>query len=176
MGLLTNPSPNGYVVIESSEFDHNRTDTERHGKLGHNIYIHRMRRFVLRDSQVHGAITGHQVKTRARVNEISGNRIYDGDGASSYLLDLSEGGHAEVTGNRFEQSAGAPNRTAIAFAAEARDRSAGHSLRVQRNHFVNKGGNGTFVRNHSGAQAHLEDNRIEGRGVTRLRGEGRVVD
>ena len=68
MGLLTNPSPNSIVVIIDSEFDHNTTDTERHGRLGHNIYVHRARRFVLRNSHIHGARTGHQVKTRAERN------------------------------------------------------------------------------------------------------------
>lgn len=175
MGLLTNPSPNSVVVIEDSEFDHNRADTARHGKLGHNIYIHRSRRFVLRNSHVHGAARGHQVKTRASRNEIRNNRIRDGDGASSFLLDISEGGQAEVSGNRFQQSAPAGNRTAIAFAPEARDRSAGHhGLRVEDNEFVNEGGAATFVRNHSNSPARLKDNRIEGRGVTPLRGPGRV--
>jgi hypothetical protein len=174
MGLLTNPNPNSVVVIEGSEFDHNTADTGRHGKLGHNIYIHRARKFVLRNSHVHGARTGHQVKTRAQRNEIRNNRIRDGDGAASFLLDLSEGGRAEIVGNRFQQSARAENRTGIAFAGEARDRSSGHSLSIRDNEFVNKGGAATFVRNHSSAPARLKNNRIDGRGVTPLRGPGRV--
>jgi hypothetical protein len=173
MGLLTNPDATNVVVIEDSEFDHNTTDTASHGKLGHNIYIGRARRFVLRNSHVHGAVRGHQVKTRATRNEIDNNRIRDGEGASSYLLDISDGGQAEVTGNRFQQSARAGNRTAIAFAPEARDRSSsGHSLRVEGNGFVNEGGAATFVRNHSNSPARLKNNRIEGRGVTLLRGPG----
>lgn len=173
MGLLTNNTGDGFVVIEDSEFDHNRTDTESHGRLGHNIYIGRIERFVLRNSHVHGARIGHQVKTRARHNEISGNRILDGDGAASYLLDISEGGQAEVTDNHFQQSAEAGNRTAIAFAPEARDRSSGHALRVVGNRFVNEGGSGTFVRNFSAAPARLKDNQLQGR-ITPLRGEGQV--
>jgi nitrous oxidase accessory protein NosD len=175
MGLLTNPSPNSVVVIEDSEIDHNTTDTDRHGGLGHNIYVHRARSFVLRNSYVHGARTGHQVKTRARHNEIRDNRILDGDGAASFLLDISEGGHAEVTGNRFQQSARAENRTAIAFAGEARDRSSpDQALRVQDNSFINEGGAATFVRNHSSAPALLKNNRLPARGVTPLRGPGEV--
>lgn len=174
MGLLTNPSPNSVVIIERSEFNHNRTETARHGRLGHNIYVHRARRFVLRDSHVHGAETGHQVKTRAQRNEIRGNRIRDGDGDGSFLLDISEGGQAEVSGNRFEQSARAANRTAIAFAGESAGTSSGHSLQVRGNHFLNQGGSGTFVRNHSDAEAILEGNQFEGGGVTPLRGKGSV--
>jgi hypothetical protein len=175
MGLLTNPSPKGFVIIGGSEFDHNRTDTERHGRLGHNIYIGRIRRFVLRDSRIHGAETGHQVKTRARRNEIRDNWILDGDGAGSYLLDISEGGRAMVTGNRFQQSARAENRTAIAFAPEAGDRSAAyHSLTVRGNEFVNEGGAATFVRNFSTRPVRLENNRLPSRGVTPLKGPGDV--
>jgi hypothetical protein len=175
MGLLTNPSPNSVVIIEDSEIDHNTTDTERHGRLGHNIYVHQARRFVLRNSCVHGARTGHQVKTRARRNEIRDNRIEDGDGWGSLLLDISEGGQAEVANNHFQQSAQARNRTAIGFAGEARDRSApDHALRVEGNSFVNEGGAATFVRNHSSARALLRDNRLPARGVTALRGPGQV--
>jgi hypothetical protein len=175
MGLLTNPKPDSVVVIEDSEIDHNTTDTDRHGRLGHNIYVHRARRFVLRNSHVHGARTGHQVKTRAQRNEIRSNRILDGDGAASFLLDIAEGGQAEVVGNRFQQSAQAGNRTAIAFAGEAPDRSApGQSLRVEDNGFVNEGGAATFVRNHSSAPAMLKGNRLPPRGVTPLRGPGSV--
>ena len=175
MGLLTNPSPNSVVTIEDSEIDHNTTDTERHGRLGHNIYVHQARLFILRNSYVHGARTGHQVKTRAQRNVISDNRIQDGDGWGSLLLDISNGGQAEVINNHFQQSALAGNRTAIGFAGEAVDRlSPDHALRVEGNSFVNEGGAATFVRNHSSAPASLKGNRLPGRGVTPLRGPGHV--
>jgi hypothetical protein len=175
MGLLTNPSPNSVVVIEDSEIDRNTTDTERHGRLGHNIYINQARRFVLRNSDVHGARIGHQVKTRAQRNEIRDNRIHDGDGWGSLLLDISNGGQAVVINNDFRQSARAGNRTAIGFAGEASDRSSpDHDLRVEGNRFVNEGGAATFVRNHSGAPALLKGNRLPVRGVTALRGPGHV--
>ena len=124
---------------------------------------------------MHGARTGHQVKTRARHNEIRDNRIEDGDGWGSLLLDISEGGQAEVIDNRFQQSARAGNRTAIGFAGESRDRSSPeHALRVEGNSFVNEGGAATFVRNHTSAPALLRGNRLPARGVTALRGPGSV--
>lgn len=175
MGLLTNPSPNSVVIIEDSEIDRNTTDTERHGRLGHNIYVHDARLFILRNSHVHGARTGHQVKTRARRNEIRGNRIEDSDGWGSLLLDLSIGGQALVANDRFQQSVRAGNCTAIGFAGEARDRSSpDHALRVEGNSFVNEGGAATFVRNHPSAPAVLEGNRLPARGATALRGPGYV--
>lgn len=175
MGLLTNPSPHSVVVIEDSEVDRNTTDTERHGRLGHNVYVNDARLFVLRNSHVHGARKGHQVKTRARHNEIRDNTIEDGDGWGSLLLDISNGGRTEVVGNHFGQSARAGNRTAIGFAGEAGDRaSPRHALMVEGNVFVNEGGAATFVRNHSSAPAVLRNNRLPARGVTALRGPGDV--
>jgi Right handed beta helix region len=175
MGLLTNPSPNSVVTIEDSEFDRNTTETERHGRLGHNIYVNQARLFILRNTYVHGARTGHQVKTRARRNEIRDNKIHDGDGWGSLLLDISNGGQAEVINNHFQQSALAGNRTAIGFAGEAADRSSpDHALRVEGNSFVNEGGAATFVRNHSSSPALLKGNRLPVRGVTPLRGPGHV--
>jgi hypothetical protein len=124
---------------------------------------------------VHGARTGHQVKTRARHNEIHGNDIADGDGWGSLLLDISEGGRAVVANNRFQKSAKAGNRSAIGFAGEAVDLSApDHALRVEANRFDSEGGAATFVRNHSNAPAWLKGNRLPARNVTPLRGPGRV--
>jgi hypothetical protein len=175
MGILTSNNQESLVIIEGSEIDHNRTDTEGHGKLGHNIYIGRIGRFVLRNSQVHDAHVGHLIKTRAARCAIYNNRIQDGDGDSSYLIDLAEGGEAEVFGNQLEQGARAPNRTAISFAAEAKDKTNGHKLTVSDNQFVNQGGSGTFVRNHSTVDVVLLSNRLEG-DVTPLDGPGQVSE
>ena len=94
-------------------------------------------------------------------------------GASSDLLDIAEGGQAEVIGDRFEQAARAANRTAIAFAAESSDPSSPrHDLRAEDNSFENAGGAATFVRNHSHAPARLRGYRLPAGGVTPLRGPG----
>ena len=59
-------------------------DYKKSGRLGHNIYIGETDHFVLRGSYVHGAITGHNVKSRARENIIAYNRIMDEkEGASN---------------------------------------------------------------------------------------------
>jgi hypothetical protein len=173
MGILTNNDPNSTLTIIGSRFYRNVVDYRRHGRLGHNIYVGRIARFELRDTDVYGAETGHQVKSRARRNKIIGNRIRDINGASSYLIDICEGGEAVIHDNDLLQAARAPNRTAIAFAPEAKDKSAPGSLTVSRNRFVNEGSLGTFVYNHANLQALLEDNRFSGR-VRPLRGPGKV--
>jgi hypothetical protein len=173
MGLLTNNNSASRVLIEDSEFDHNRTDTARNGRLGHNIYIGRIAGFVLRRSHVHDAHIGHLVKSRARDNQIYDNRLLDQQGDSSYLIDLSEGGRAVIRDNQLHQGARSQNRTAIAFAAEANREAAGQSLRVIDNDFTSDGAPGTFVRNFSVAAAKLVGNRLHG-AVRPLVGKGDV--
>ncbi len=173
MGLLTNNDPAGWVTIERSEFDHNTTDTEGHGRLGHNIYIGRISRFVLRASYVHDAHIGHLVKSRATHNQILGNRILDADGDSSYLIDLPEGGRAEIRNNVLRQGARSANRAAIDFAAEANRDAPGQSLKVIGNDFVSEGAPATFVRNFSIAPALLQGNRVRGE-VRPVVGKGEV--
>jgi hypothetical protein len=175
MGILTYNERRGELAIEDCEVDNNTTETEVHGKLGHNIYVGRIGRFSLRNSYVHDARIGHLVKSRAAVSSVRENRLIDGLGAS-YLIDFSDGGAAEVVGNRMEKSAAAPNRTAIAYGPESSASSddplaAGRSLTVERNSYSVAGSPGTFVRNHLQTPVLLLDNRLPAR-VTPLRGEG----
>jgi len=90
MGILTGANPLGDILIEGSEFDNNTVDYRRYGRLGHNIYIGNVRRFTLRNSYIHDASIGHNVKSRAQENYILYNRIMDERNASSYLVDLNE--------------------------------------------------------------------------------------
>jgi hypothetical protein len=174
MGILTNHNPRGQLVIIDSEFNHNIVDYERHGRLGHNIYVGRIASFELRGSHVHGAVTGHQVKTRARKNTIVGNRIVDGDGGASYLIDLSEGGESIIRDNLLRKSERADNNAAISYMPEG-DRSRRGTLFVGGNLFESEGAMPVvFVRNFAeNAEAVLSNNVLRGN-VTPLEGRGRV--
>lgn len=174
-GILTNNDPNNALAISDSEFHHNIVDYERTGRLGHNIYVGTIARFSLTGSHVYGAVTGHQVKSRARRNDIVGNRIRDADGGSSYLIDLPDGGEAVIRDNVLEQSARAPNRNAIAFAAE-RNLNApfGASLLVINNRFTNEGTPAVFVNNRSQTPARLIGNVLNGPIRAALQGPGSV--
>ena len=173
MGLLAGTHSNGRVLIDGCEIDHNLTDTAAHGKLGHNLYIGRIASFVLRGSYVHDGSQGHLVKSRAWSNRIVDNRLIDRDGSSSYLIDLPNGGQAQISGNLLVQGAGGANRTAIAFAAEHGRDAPGQYLRVFNNVFENDAVTGIWVRNFSATPAELEHNqlplltlRLVGRGGT----------
>lgn len=160
MGLLTLARRDAKVLIEDSEIDHNSTDTARHGKLGHNLYIGRIGSFALYNSHVHGGSQGHLVKSRASQNFIIGNRLIDRGGSSSYLIDLPDGGDAQITGNQLVQGADAANPIAIAYAAERNQAVKRQRLQVLRNDFESDGLYSIFVRNFSDAEAVLRGNTV----------------
>lgn len=171
MGILGGDNPDSDIVIQNSTFIANRVDRRR--PLGHNIYLGNVRSLTVINSDISGAVRGHNVKSRARTNRLTGNRITDGpNGAAGYLVDLPAGGIAIIRDNVLEQGPRAENFTLLSFGAERllhdEDR-----LEVMGNRFVNEASGGTFIRNHTDAAALVRDNRFKGSG-TILRGTGHV--
>lgn len=166
MGLLTGANPFSTIMIEGSEFNDNTVDYRRYGKLGHNIYIGAVRRFILRNAYVHDASTGHNVKSRAQENYILYNRITDERHGSSYLVDLPDGGTGYLIGNLFRQSTLSENSTMLAFAAEHNRTDAQHTLYIVNNTFVNDQRGGSFVNNHGITPAVLINNLLVGKSTT----------
>jgi hypothetical protein len=171
MGILTGKNPNSHILIEGSEFNNNTVDYQRYGRLGHNIYIGEVQRFTLRNSYIHDASIGHNVKSRASENYILYNRIMDEHDGSSYLVDLPNGGEAYIIGNLFHKGKNADNSALIAFAAEHNRDNPQQALYVVNNTFVSDYGDGIFVKNFSIAPAQLINNLFVGKG-TLLQGLG----
>jgi hypothetical protein len=178
MGLLTNRNAKSDILIEYSEFADNIVDYEATGSLGHNIYVSEVRNFTLRGSYVHGASYGHNVKTRAAHNYIMYNRLMDGDGNSSYLIDLAEGGDAYVIGNVMQQSKITDNWTMVAYATEGGKNDLDADIYVVNNTAVSDAPEGIFVRNQGSAVANVFNNVFTG-GQTLVEGpanaQGNVV-
>lgn len=121
IGILSSLDFKGELRIERSEFYGNVVpDWEAAGvPPGHNIYISEARPFVLIGSWIHGAVDGHNVKTRASENRILFNRIEDDPGrASSYLIDVAEGAPTLIMGNLLVESAASPNNVVLSIASE----------------------------------------------------------
>lgn len=120
MGLLTANIAKAVLEVEGSEFCGNRGD-EAH-KLtdpGHQIYVGTIRRFVLRDSYVHQGAFGHLVKSRARENHITYNRMTDEyGGRASYELEFPNGGIAYVIGNIIQQAPASDDPAVVRMGAE----------------------------------------------------------
>ena len=114
-GILSGANPASDIVVEHSEFARNGVGDG----YTHNLYIGHARSFTLRFSYVHRALVGHNVKSRARSNYITYNRIMDeSDGRSSYAIDLPNGGLAFVIGNVIQQGPATENPTIISYGAE----------------------------------------------------------
>ncbi len=132
-GVLAGGGPQSEIVVERSEFAANG----RFDGHSHNIYIGSAKTFTFRASYCHHAMVGHGVKSRAATNYILYNRIMDEiSGASSYGIDLCEGGLSYLIGNVLQKGPRAENRTMVAYGAEGLRHAANH-LYVASNTMVN---------------------------------------
>jgi hypothetical protein len=91
-GLLGAPDPTGSITVDHSEFGFNGGGTGN----THNIYVGEIASFTATNSYFHDASVGHEIKSRAANNEITGNRILDNDSTSSYSIDLPSSGNAHI--------------------------------------------------------------------------------
>ena len=74
---------------------------------------------MLRFSYSHNANTGHEVKSRAKVNYILYNRLADeATGNASYEVDISNGGLTYIVGNIIQKGPNRLNGNTIAYAEE----------------------------------------------------------
>ena len=141
-GILANAAPDGDVVVENSEFSHNGQGDG----YSHNTYIGHVRRFTLRGCYVHNAKMGHDVKSRAAINDIRYNRISDDDGSdTSFLIDLPNGGDCVLVGNVLRRGASASQSVLVSFAEEGAINPK-QALSVVNNTFDNQRAGATFVR------------------------------
>ncbi len=141
-GILANAAPEGDVLVENSEFSHNGQGDG----YSHNLYIGHVRKFSLRGCYSHNAKTGHDVKSRAAINDIRYNRISDDDGSdTSFLIDLPNGGDCALVGNVLRRGASASQSVLVSFAEEGAINPK-QTLSVVNNTFDNQRANATFVR------------------------------
>jgi hypothetical protein len=113
-GLLGAADSNGSIAIDHSEFSANGDGS---GST-HNIYVGAIASFSLTNSYIHDAVVGHEVKSRAANNTITGNRIFDNGGSASYSIDLPNGGNATISGNTIEQGPNTQNPAIFAWGEE----------------------------------------------------------
>jgi hypothetical protein len=156
-GILAGSNGASDVFIEHSEFARNGAGDGQ----SHNLYIGTVRTFTLRESYVHHAMVGHNVKSRALKNVIENNRIMDeADGRASYAIDLPDGGISFVVGNVLQQGPKSENSTILAYAAE-KYRNPANRLFVLNNTFFN--GNpagGRFLSIRTGADSIVVMNNV----------------
>lgn len=115
-GILTGENRSSEILIEHCEFAQNGFGDG----YTHNIYIGKIKSLTVRFCNIYGAISGHNVKSRAAINQIAYNRIMDErDGNSSYAVDIPNGGQAFLVGNVIQQGLRSENYSIISYGAEA---------------------------------------------------------
>ncbi len=123
----------GTISINTCEFAGNGSGTG----ATHNIYIGDIGLLQITNSYIHGAVVGHEIKSRAENTIITNNRIDDGPtGTASYSIDLPNGGNATITGNVIEQGPLSQNPAIIAYGEEG-SLHAGTSVTVAGNTILN---------------------------------------
>lgn len=159
-GILGGGGGSSVVLVEYSEFASNGNGDG----YSHNMYISNVAAFTLRFSSSRLAKIGHLVKSRAQVNHILYNRIMDeSEGASSYQVDMPNGGVAYILGNLIQQGPKNDNPIFISFGAEGSS-NPGKQLYVMSNTLVNDGGTGTFIDPAGGTAVKAWNNLIVGPG------------
>lgn len=158
MGILTNNSLPGELLVEYSEFAFNGNGQG----LAHNIYVGHIGKFTLRFSYSHDAQIGHLVKSRAAENYILYNRLTTENGPTSYELDLPNGGLSYVIGNVIQQGVNRQNVHLLAYLMEGlHSWNPNTQLYVVNNTFVNSAsGSGYFVLVGEGAAPAVVRNNI----------------
>jgi hypothetical protein len=161
-GILTSEDPTSDIIIDSSAFVHNGTQSGQ----THAIYIGHIHTLYVRGSVFQGTTIGHHIKTRADNDYILYNRILDfAEGTASYSIDMSNGGRGYIIGNVIEKGPKADNFTMIAMAMEGPTLAA-QELYVVGNTMVMDRSSGIFVHSRSPGLAVVADNIMTGSSTT----------
>ena len=143
-GILTSNDGFSDILIENTEFGHNG----KGGGSTHNLYVGRVGSLTFRSSYSHDARVGHNLKSRARVNNISYSRFSStAPGQPSYEIDLPNAGTAYLIGNVIQQPSANQNSNMVSYGVEG-PTNAGQHLYVVGNTFINDqsdGGQFLFV-------------------------------
>ena len=155
-GILTNNTEAGHVRVEFSEFDGAGFGDGQ----SHNIYVGRIDSFTFYGSWSHRANVGHQIKSRAKYNNIRYSRIEDDGGSSSRLIDLPNGGRSYVVGCLLVQGANAQNGNLVGYGLEGYRAGYERGLFVSHNTLVTYRNRGSFFHIREGADSTLVVNNI----------------
>lgn len=158
-GILAGANPASDIVIRRSRFFANGAGDG----YSHNLYVGAVRSLTVTGSLLQGAVTGHELKSRAARTTIVGNRITDGDASASYSIDLPNGGTSLIAGNVVIQGPHSENSALVSYGAEGFAGSS-RTLWVVNNTFVNRRSTGTFLALAAGSRAHLRNNLLVGPG------------
>jgi hypothetical protein len=164
-GLLAASDATGSISINHSEFAFNGDGS---GKT-HNLYVNHIANLSVTNSYFHDVKEGHEIKSRAANNTITGNRIFDLTSTSSYSIDLPNAGNATISSNIIEQGRNAHNPNILAYGEEGAS-NIGRTLKIASNTFVNDllSTSSRLLMNRTAAVPSFTNNKIWGLALAQL--------
>ncbi|MBS0643581.1 MAG: Hint domain-containing protein [Proteobacteria bacterium] len=162
-GLLGGADLNGTIIINNCEFASNGNVSGPNAGRTHNLYVGDIAQLTISNSYFHDAVTGHDIKSRARNTTIENSRITAATGTTSYEIDLPNGGNAIIRNNVIEKGPNAGNPYFIAYGEEG-SVYGGSSLSITGNTVLNDktSGSATFLNNATTLSAEVDGNTFYG--------------
>lgn len=112
LSTTVNEADRGDVTVTNSEFN----------GVGSDGYSHAMyvlaRNFIVEGNNIHDTIRGHHVKSVSANTIVRNNILNDGDGTSSYAIDIGAGGDVLIEGNTIIQGVNGENPHIIFYSAD----------------------------------------------------------
>ncbi|MEZ5654800.1 MAG: right-handed parallel beta-helix repeat-containing protein [Sphingobium sp.] len=162
-GILTHDDPHATIRVDHSVFSRlGRCD--RGLDCAHSIYVGQYGQLIVTNSRFEAGTGGHYIKSRAARVDITGNRFDDGAGAhTNYMIDLPNGSAGRIVDNMMMQGRNKDNYSAfITIAPEGRMRdSSGLDIRGNTAGFVaGLQRKSTFVANWTEDTPTISQNRL----------------
>ncbi len=163
LSVTSNEALRGNVVVTNSEFD----------GLGTNGYSHAMyvlaNDFIVEGNNIHDTLRGHHVKSLASNTVVRDNVLDDGDGTSSYSIDVGAGGSVLIEGNTIIQGINGENPGILSYASNRLGGVPG-AVTIQKNHIQNLSESpfASLLRNTTDSEIQVRDNIIDGLSEARL--------
>jgi hypothetical protein len=157
MGILTGNLSSERLTVLNSTFG---GQVNAPGSLAHQLYAGQIGYLDVENSVFLANTQGHQIKSRAAESIIKNNVIDDGQGTTSYDIDLPNGGAATIEGNTIVKGVNDPNTTVIGYGEEGVF-WASNALNVTGNTIDNQLiGHGIGVNNLTSTVAHIDSNQF----------------
>ncbi len=161
-GILATGDADGAVTIARSEFiDNGHGDGYSHG-----VYLSSGARLLVEDSLFVGTRIGHHIKSLAAETVVTGSRLDDADGRTSYAVDASRGGAVEISGNTIIQAASSDNPAIVNYDLTRGGVPA--ELALTNNTIINRHRRGLLLRNDTHLEPRVEGNAIRNEAGGRL--------
>lgn len=151
-GILGAADGTGDMYIVGSTFDRNGYGDG----YSHGIYIKGTNNLIVLDSDFTNTKIGHHIKSLAHNTYVFNSLLDDGDGQSSYSIEVSDGGDLFVEGNTIIQSADGDSNGIIAYSVN-RGGDSGF-VQIEGNTIINSHSNGILFRNWSDAVGEFTNN------------------